>query len=1760
MKPSFALRLTVLPALLGLGVLCRADQTFFSVPDFQELPPDIQVISEKTGDGVTVTELYVAGAPFKSEPTKIYGFYCRPEKGGKFPGVLELHGAGMSASALSPDAGIGYARNGFACFVMDWCGASAKRLESGWRHSVFKSDGNLAAPVAAAESGRKPEWRIGTIEENGLRNGVMFARRVAMFLKSRPEVDADRLCVSGMSAGAHLTLLILGAEPSFKAAAVKYGCGFIRDIPGSFGGYFGPIYLCSREEQDAWLARFDPKHNLPNYKADVLMLSGTDDIFFWMPNVLATYRAIPTRKRLMMFPNENHGYVGNWQIPLSWFRSRFGLAPAWPSVEAPKVAVDGENLRLEVKASGPAPIAKVAFWVKRMPIGKFRGGMGEKGKPETFVKWVETPAALADGVWRATVSAPKADEQVVAYAMVEDENGVKDSSDTVETPDYLRWRGISAFKPWEQVFKAAEFKSCTLTDPAMADKVRKAGDLRGVAAGSKDTPAIGFFTYEASIPCRGWYELIVPGANSECEFRVGGQRAFGVVDGKVGSFWLEPEMRNYITLQRYVWNGMPPIRELTLRAVPPDRPAARIRVTLADDRSLIRKGEALRLKIETGALPKPSELLISITEGQTTVAERRVSLPDWPCKCDLPVELLCDQEGAFTVTFKLDGVAVDRKDLRPIAFQVVDTSRQKPAGGETKRKLIQEIDCVATEPDFTCGETRVTNGAPGAYRESGDKGYLAHMNSTDPTWFAYKVGVPEKQRLYQIEVDYPDDALRTYVIAVREAAGTATGPAIAYPTAGGVDSGGEFSLSNTMLTHTLLHWATTTDLRVLIIPTVDGRRAAAARIRVYQVEGELPLLDTPVIGGRAFANWYEEGGSVLGVYNAPDKTMSGMLTAAERWARTIRHIGGDTLWMTMVVYQFGLYPSNYNVSTGGPYSPDFVRAILMKCEKYGMRFIGEFHPEARELDWPLYADPGRLHRAYNRNGAVKSKSTDPLYNPLWPKNQEWYLGMIGEFVDRYKDSPAFKGISLRLMTWVNPGLNNFHSIDWGYDDYTIGLFEKETGKSIPVDAGDTARFARRYDWLLANARDEWLDWRCRKITEIYRKIAARTQQARPDLLVFSDYMMEGVADPREIGVDPVKLQAISGVVLVGGDFRYGRRGNETITQKTRDCLLDPAEIRRFAAPDGRCAFIDSAHYMEATGVVAPPAALGFPADTKTSWMSGVVNPAGRHSIERWAIQLAETDTAFLADGGNAYTVGQPVLREFLREYRALPDVAFTPVESARDPVAVWVSGGARESSESKESNHSIPANLSKNDFLFYAVNRERYPVKVRITLKNPGKVERLTTKEAVELKNGALAFDLKPYELRTFSTDKDAAIATVAGEIPEADRKHAEGLAAFLAALAADAKAGKLGVELRPDELRRLEEQSALAKAELGKGHLWRVRTLAEHHALRAIYDRCKRQPPNLRELGPPVPPEGAWLPDELFKRLGQGKAEAVTGDELWPGQKLLATTEKEVTFELELPFEGMAGVDVGRLAGGTYGPLELSVNGKTVGALRGGAATARTPRPALDRLEGVVSLGKGKNTIGFKRRSGERTALAFVALTPVFSDIVSGNWQVAGPFAIAKPGERVTEEARNAAMTAKDWQPPEATRDPSAVFAFADGTTGGWRTLDGTADFIDFGRAFGQYSGTICYARTGIQALAATSVRLLYGMDYWMKIWVNGELVKNLETHGGAPFKGQFQVDVPLKAGANELLVKVASGSLGNGFWMAVSDPGNLRFSAKRR
>jgi hypothetical protein len=130
-------------------------------------------------------------------------------------------------------------------------------------------------------------------------------------------------------------------------------------------------------------------------------------------------------------------------------------------------------------------------------------------------------------------------------------------------------------------------------------------------------------------------------------------------------------------------------------------------------------------------------------------------------------------------------------------------------------------------------------------------------------------------------------------------------------------------------------------------------------------------------------------------------------------------------------------------------------------------------------------------------------------------------------------------------------------------------------------------------------------------------------------------------------------------------------------------------------------------------------------------MSAVLNPPGRYYLEREAVLLADSDATLLGDGGNAYTLGQPLLREFLREYRALPPVPFSRLTRPGENVALWLHE-AREGA------------------IFYVVNRVGYSASIRLRLSGQGKLARLANSEPVSVESESWDLELKPFELRAY--------------------------------------------------------------------------------------------------------------------------------------------------------------------------------------------------------------------------------------------------------------------------------------------------------------------------------------------------------------------------------------------------------------------------
>jgi hypothetical protein len=1010
-------------------------------------------------------------------------------------------------------------------------------------------------------------------------------------------------------------------------------------------------------------------------------------------------------------------------------------------------------------------------------------------------------------------------------------------------------------EPWTYQRMAPTFDRSGFTDPKFVASVKKGGTLAGVG----DSPS-GYVDYDFSVPRSGWYELFTIGWALDVEFIVdpawyeagkGGAYFYGVNGNfdkfyKFGNAWLT-EGPHTLRIQRYSWTGFPNVSGFLVRT----SPAALGESMRADQPPELGHtyaiGRCPQLSVEAGGRSSPTTLTVSFRLGNAVRAAQSVHIDASPAPKVYKIPMYCKEEGYFQYIFAEGAAGMDWRDMRPGYYGVIDTRTLAPAPGEAKRTPVEDIDCAAADPRYAGGRTRPSDASFGDYRESGDTGFqrwervanLALRNAMPaPDWFAYPLPALHAHTPYMVDIDYPDDALRTFSIALRES------QPLAYPVAGGVDSGGEYSLSHAMQRARLIFWPRSDAPRIAFQTVHDGRRAACASIHVSRIDGPLPP-PTAQKGERLFLNWYEEGMSFMSMYGGgEDFDPAARIEAIQRWAQSARYMGVTTLMPTVAVYNFALYPSQYNRAFSIP-DRDVLREMMVVAEEHGLSVIPELHPRADEAAWKFAAAPDpKPNLLVNKDGATdyyapdgKTRNVPPHYNPLYPDNQRWYLGMIGELADRYKDSPAFTGVSLRLMQWSNPTLNNFDSLDWGYDDFTVGLFVKETGTKVPgplssPDGRVTPQIAQaRYQWIMANAREAWIAWRCRKIAELYTRIRDRLRQARPDLKLYTTIHPRNYrSDPagwREAGVEVRLLGAIDGVVPIDASYYYGRGDADVSrTQPLRDALIDPAQLTAYRAANRQGAFLSGAYYLEQTEAVLPPAAIGFTANTRLTWTSGVGTPAGRHALERYALQLAETDATVLGDGGNGYSLGQPPLRDWMAEYHQLPARPFTPLADGRDPVAAWT--------------------LQDGDnFWLYLVNRERYPLTVTFALTGASAMTRPATGEAVASQGGQVRIPLEAYALQVYRGHGTGRIADFGAHAPDDAVKLAENLVRGLE----DAARNPLRlVALSAAQRGGLEQGAREARQALNAGHLWRARTIVETWPVQSCLVRMKSVPPGLRQ------------------------------------------------------------------------------------------------------------------------------------------------------------------------------------------------------------------------------------------------------------------------------------------------------------------------
>ena len=690
-----------------------------------------------------------------------------------------------------------------------------------------------------------------------------------------------------------------------------------------------------------------------------------------------------------------------------------------------------------------------------------------------------------------------------------------------------------------------------------------------------------------------------------------------------------------------------------------------------------------------------------------------------------------------------------------------------PAEAQLKMRLVETVVLDKTPPPdrfVTTGEQvfRELKGQP--YMETGKK---------RGSRFAVRFHLPGNAPLYCFEWDYPDDTNRIADIIVQPVDASSKSrrqhgesDIHDYQLQVGYMTGAEYPNQNKMLAARCLYWANTNDVAVVFSTLKDHAPAAVSEIRLYQITDGLPeagvVLPKPVSGwNRSLALYYEDAAIAYGF--ATDSRMPGFEDLIDRTAAYMKYTG-QNLFVYPCVWYHGLIGPGYKPRPQTPHAPRFLEAWMTKFDMEEMGVMPSFNifdvPALRGLRTETSVTNGSLHNTCAMildSGLVAYKTSHgraPEVNILHPDAQAEILRDVDALIALGRTHPSFKGIDFRLSEHCCLWLGNIYA---GYNDYAIEAFTKSTGIRVPVNRQDPLRGKAYALWLMANARDEWTDWRCREIARFYKQISARLTQARPDLRLVLTLLTplnhrgeSSYSDPhfvnrqnKQAGVDASLFADTPNIIISQGcrPMRF-RAGYDAHRPNYNESFFRDVFYRR-----GYYESLDAAskpwihnhdHYFETSfgdiqrhGKHVLP--LKAPWFKEHPWRVSTINPAGYYAMKQYVLPLRYHDILGITRGG--FLVGtygiEPYLLPFAKAFRALPAKPFTDVSGDSETLKVRVL-------------------IEDGERWFYAVNTADCPEDVSILADSTTITDLITGLPPVELSGKRLKLTLAPYQLRSF--------------------------------------------------------------------------------------------------------------------------------------------------------------------------------------------------------------------------------------------------------------------------------------------------------------------------------------------------------------------------------------------------------------------------
>jgi dienelactone hydrolase len=211
-----------------------------------------------------VRAIYYRGLPYRGKGTKVFAFIGVPahKLGERLPAMVLLHGGGGTAFE---DWVRMWNDRGYVAIAPDLCGSVPRRVEGTkqWQRHADAGPAGWDEAFAQVNEPMEDQWPY---------HAVADAMIAASLLKAMPEVDPDRIGLTGISWGGYLTCMVAAVDRRLKFAVPVYGCGYLDEC--AWKPILEKMGVADREKWTAW---WDPKGWLPSVRCPVLWLDSTND-------------------------------------------------------------------------------------------------------------------------------------------------------------------------------------------------------------------------------------------------------------------------------------------------------------------------------------------------------------------------------------------------------------------------------------------------------------------------------------------------------------------------------------------------------------------------------------------------------------------------------------------------------------------------------------------------------------------------------------------------------------------------------------------------------------------------------------------------------------------------------------------------------------------------------------------------------------------------------------------------------------------------------------------------------------------------------------------------------------------------------------------------------------------------------------------------------------------------------------------------------------------------------------------------------------------------------------------------------------------------------------------------------------------------------------------------------------------------------------------------------------------------------------------